>query len=78
MQRYVQVKDLGAGNFGVAKLMKDTITGEAVAIKYIERGEKVGFTTISSCCRCDLVTWYGLVCCRSTEMWSAKSSTIEC
>ena len=37
-----QVKELGSGNFGVAKLMKDRSTGELVAVKFIERGEKVG------------------------------------
>uniref|UniRef100_A0A7S0WPM8 non-specific serine/threonine protein kinase n=1 Tax=Chlamydomonas leiostraca TaxID=1034604 RepID=A0A7S0WPM8_9CHLO len=41
MHRYVPIKDLGSGNFGVAKLMKDTVTGEAVAIKFIERGDKI-------------------------------------
>lgn len=36
-----QIKDIGSGNFGVAKLMKDKATGEMVAVKFIERGEKV-------------------------------------
>ena len=35
------VKDIGAGNFGIAKLMKDRASGELVAVKFIERGEKV-------------------------------------
>ena len=36
-----QVRDIGSGNFGVAKLMKDKTTGELIAVKFIERGEKV-------------------------------------
>lgn len=37
----IQIKDIGSGNFGVAKLMKNKATGEMVAVKFIERGEKV-------------------------------------
>lgn len=36
-----QIKDIGSGNFGVAKLMRDKATGELVAVKFIERGDKV-------------------------------------
>lgn len=39
--RYELVRDIGAGNFGVARLMKDRQTNELVAVKYIERGDKV-------------------------------------
>lgn len=39
--RYELVKDIGSGNFGVARLMRDKKTRELVAVKYIERGEKV-------------------------------------
>lgn len=39
--RYELVRDIGAGNFGVARLMRDRQTNELVAVKYIERGEKV-------------------------------------
>ncbi|KAG6558235.1 hypothetical protein Mapa_000418 [Marchantia paleacea] len=39
--RYELVRDIGSGNFGVARLMKDKLTRELVAIKYIERGEKI-------------------------------------
>lgn len=35
------IKDIGSGNFGVAKLMRDRQTGELVAVKFIERGEKI-------------------------------------
>ncbi|KAG0477201.1 hypothetical protein HPP92_013605 [Vanilla planifolia] len=39
--RYELVKDIGAGNFGIARLMRDKQTKEQVAVKYIERGEKI-------------------------------------
>ena len=41
MERYEIVKDIGSGNFGVAKLVKDKCSGELYAIKFIERGQKV-------------------------------------
>lgn len=41
MERYELVKDLGAGNFGVARLLRHKETKELVAMKYIERGLKV-------------------------------------
>ena len=37
----IQLKDIGSGNFGVAKLMRYKPTGELVAVKFIERGDKV-------------------------------------
>lgn len=40
-QRYDFVRDIGSGNFGVAKLMRDKRTGELVAVKFIPRGEKI-------------------------------------
>ncbi|KAK8957520.1 Serine/threonine-protein kinase SAPK10 [Platanthera zijinensis] len=39
--RYELVKDIGAGNFGIARLMRNKQTMELVAVKYIERGEKI-------------------------------------
>lgn len=42
MERYEIVKDIGSGNFGVAKLVKDKWTKELFAVKFIERGHKVG------------------------------------
>lgn len=42
--RYELVRDIGSGNFGVARLMRDRQTGELVAVKYIERGDKVIFS----------------------------------
>lgn len=41
MERYEIVKELGSGNFGVAKLAREKWSGELYAIKYIERGQKV-------------------------------------
>ncbi|CAN1278367.1 Serine/threonine-protein kinase SRK2E [Linum perenne] len=38
--RYELVRDIGSGNFGVARLMRDKQTNELVAVKYIERGDK--------------------------------------
>lgn len=39
--RYEHVKDIGSGNFGVARLMRDKASLELVAVKCIERGEKI-------------------------------------
>uniref|UniRef100_A0A3Q7FBQ4 non-specific serine/threonine protein kinase n=1 Tax=Solanum lycopersicum TaxID=4081 RepID=A0A3Q7FBQ4_SOLLC len=39
--RYDFVRDIGSGNFGVARLMTDKQTKELVAVKYIERGDKI-------------------------------------
>ncbi|CAN0865124.1 Serine/threonine-protein kinase SAPK7 [Linum grandiflorum] len=41
MDKYELVKDLGAGNFGVARLLRHKETKELVAMKYIERGLKI-------------------------------------
>ena len=37
----VDVKTLGQGNFGTAKLMRHRASGQLFAIKYIERGDKI-------------------------------------
>ncbi|XP_039003625.1 serine/threonine-protein kinase SAPK10-like isoform X1 [Hibiscus syriacus] len=39
--RYDFVRDIGSGNFGVARLMRDKVSKELVAVKYIERGDKI-------------------------------------
>lgn len=39
--RYDFVRDIGSGNFGVARLMRDKVTKGLVAVKYIERGDKI-------------------------------------
>lgn len=41
MEKYELMKDIGSGNFGVARLMRNKNTKELVAMKYIERGHKV-------------------------------------
>ncbi|KAG5541784.1 hypothetical protein RHGRI_021576 [Rhododendron griersonianum] len=41
MERYEIVKDIGFGNFGVAKLVRDKGTREQFAVKFIERGQKI-------------------------------------
>lgn len=41
MEKYELVKDIGSGNFGVARLMRNKDTKELVAIKHIERGPKI-------------------------------------
>ncbi|KAK6775114.1 hypothetical protein RDI58_026115 [Solanum bulbocastanum] len=41
MERYEILKNIGSGNFGVAKLVKDKWTNELYAVKYIERGKKI-------------------------------------
>ncbi|XP_074366271.1 serine/threonine-protein kinase SRK2A-like [Apium graveolens] len=41
MEKYEVVKDIGSGNFGVARLMRHKETKELVAMKYIERGHKI-------------------------------------
>lgn len=43
MENYEIVKDIGSGNFGVARLMRHKETKELVAMKYIPRGKKVWF-----------------------------------
>jgi hypothetical protein len=42
---FKQVRDLGSGSFGVAQLMRDTATGELVAVKKLERGSMVSVGT---------------------------------
>nr|AFK42988.1 unknown [Lotus japonicus] len=41
MDKYELLKDIGSGNFGVARLMRHKETKELVAMKYIERGLKI-------------------------------------
>ncbi|CAO2834335.1 unnamed protein product [Amaranthus hypochondriacus] len=41
MERYEIVRDIGSGNFGVAKLVKDKWTNDFLAVKFIERGHKI-------------------------------------
>ena len=39
----LQIRDLNAGTFGFVELALDKSTGQQVAIKFIERGDKVGY-----------------------------------
>ncbi|KAM7264008.1 hypothetical protein ACFE04_001691 [Oxalis oulophora] len=39
--RYDFVRDIGSGNFGIARLMRDKFSKDLVAVKYIERGDKI-------------------------------------
>ncbi|GKU89054.1 hypothetical protein SLEP1_g3246 [Rubroshorea leprosula] len=41
MECYEIVKDIGSGNFGMVKLVKDKCTEELFAVKFIERGLKI-------------------------------------
>ncbi|KAL6008509.1 Serine/threonine-protein kinase sapk2 [Asimina triloba] len=40
-ERYEPLKELGSGNFGVARLVRDKKTKELLAVKSIERGKKI-------------------------------------
>ncbi|KAL1289984.1 hypothetical protein AAHE18_20G096700 [Arachis hypogaea] len=40
-ERYDIIKDIGSGNYGVAKLVKDKRSGALYAVKFIHRGHKV-------------------------------------
>ncbi|QDZ24611.1 serine/threonine protein kinase [Chloropicon primus] len=40
-ERYDVVKELGSGNFGVTKLVRDKEGGELLAAKFLERGERI-------------------------------------
>lgn len=40
-EKYEILRDIDAGTFGVAKLMRVRSTGELVAVKFIERGDKI-------------------------------------
>lgn len=55
MEKYELVRDIGSGNFGVARLMRNKETKELVAMKYIPRGQKViDFRRVVSFCSRDL------------------------
>lgn len=41
MERYEIIKDIGSGNFGVARLVSEKRTRELFAVKFIERGQKI-------------------------------------
>ena len=67
---YLPIKDLGSGNFGVAKLMRHVETGELVAIKFIERGERVGLGTYQGYTH-SFCTWTSLFTAQFYRRWTA-------
>ena len=56
----LQVADLNRGAFGFVQLAKDMETGEQVAIKFIERGDKVLWPLFAGLSLRKLL-WMGLV-----------------
>lgn len=58
MEKYEVIKDIGSGNFGVARLMRNKETKEFVAMKYIERGRKV--LLLTSLLLCLIFAFYGV------------------
>jgi hypothetical protein len=57
MDKYEPVREIGAGNFGVAKLMRNKETRELVAMKFIERGNRVSrlSSRLAASCCCSLL-----------------------
>lgn len=49
--RYSKIKDINSGSYGFVQLCQDNRTGEQVAIKFIERGEKVILCRSAACDR---------------------------
>lgn len=47
--RYRKIKDINSGSYGFVQLCQDTRTNEQVAVKFIERGEKVTPQTYTEC-----------------------------
>ncbi|GAB4817583.1 hypothetical protein N2152v2_004629 [Parachlorella kessleri] len=43
-QRFIPLRELGSGQFGVTLLMHDMLTGEQVAVKFLKRSRKVFLT----------------------------------
>lgn len=46
--RFDFIKDIGSGNFGITRLLKNKQSNEQVAIKYIERGSPVSLLYLLS------------------------------
>lgn len=42
----MQIRDLNSGTFGFVQLARDKQTGELIAVKFIERGDKVSIQTL--------------------------------
>ena len=43
----MQIRDINSGTFGFVELALDKTTGQQVAIKFIDRGEKVSHANLS-------------------------------
>lgn len=44
----LQIRDLNSGTFGFVELAYDKVTGQQVAVKFIERGDKVRYCSFRS------------------------------
>lgn len=73
----LQIRDLNAGTFGFVELALDKSTGQQVAIKFTERGDKV---CLLECCvhlaqhtRCQLLLLFSL--CKHPSFWMWPSSS---
>lgn len=56
----MQIRDLNSGTFGFVELALDKTTGQQVAVKFIERGDKVLSVLLSGHGLCCLGTHIGL------------------
>jgi len=75
MDKYELVRDIGSGNFGVARLMRHKETKELVAMKYIPRGHKVIVCCLILQKSLALIFYWHRFVFRSMRMWRERSST---
>lgn len=68
----MQIRDLNAGTFGFVELALDKSTGQQVAIKFIERGDKVGLDSQ----RLQQIAWLALLS-RTSSLLSLSLSVEE-
>lgn len=47
----LQIRDLNSGTFGFVQLARDKTSGELIAVKFIERGEKVSSALLENALR---------------------------
>eukprot|EP00798_Chlamydomonas_sp_ICE-L_P010210 gene10210-8127_t len=67
-QKYVKIKGLGSGAFGLVVLARNTVTGENVAIKFIERGDRVNKSWgILVCMTAHTLTSWGILVCMTAH-----------
>ena len=72
MEKYEVVKELGSGNFGVARLMRNKETKEMVAMKYLVRGHKVFLSMFLSFSGSYKTTLSSSFVCRLMRKWPGK------